>query len=78
MDASPLTALLARLPPRGMRCDRCRHWIRDGFPGADDGDCAQHEESTLAHEACVYWSPTDTCGLDYMGVPLASPLAQKD
>ena len=78
MTDPTLTALLARRLPRGMRCDRCLHWIRDDFPGADDGDCVQHEEGTSAHDGCVYWSAAPGCGLDYMGIPLASPLADAE
>lgn len=73
--ASPiLVALLEKPLPRGMRCDRCEFWAPDEeFP--TEGHCANHENDTLAYWACVYWQPAENCGLDFMGVPLASPLA---
>lgn len=72
-----LTDLLAQRLPRGMRCDRCAHWHPDG-DGCGDCDEQDARPSTSAHEGCVYWSPAPGCGLDYRGVPLASPLAEED
>lgn len=73
-----LDTLLSQPLPRALRCDNCAHWQRDAFPSSEDGDCAEHERVTVAYQGCVYWSPRPGCGLDYMGIPLASPLAGKE
>jgi hypothetical protein len=60
-----------------MRCASCAQWQ----PDLDDdhvGYCPEHEEETMYIQGCVYWQPVSGCGLDFMGVPLASPLAQED
>lgn len=84
MTDPTLISLLARPLPRGMRCDGCAHWQPewpDNDPDLDViGECEAQDErySTSAHDGCVYWQPAPGCGLDHMGVPLASPLAQED
>lgn len=80
MSNSTLIALLSTPIRRGMRCDGCVHWQPDP-PDYEHGECAEHsslEGSTSAHWACVYWSPMPGCGLDYMGIPLASSLADQE
>lgn len=74
-----LVALLAEPLPRGMRCNECRHWTPDEtWP--EEGECSGQDERpyTSYWDGCVYWSPTTGSGLDYMGIPLASPLADKE
>lgn len=79
-----LASLLSKPLARGMRCDGCKHWLPewpDNDPELDViGECvAQDErETTSAHDGCVYWSPVLGNGLDYMGIPLASPLADSE
>jgi hypothetical protein len=69
-----LSALLATPLHRGMRCATCCKWHPD--PHDDQvGACDEHDDDTMFMQGCVYWSPRAGCGLDYMGIPLASPLA---
>ncbi len=75
--AELLATLLATPLPRGMRCAACVYWQRDPNDG-DIGYCVEQEDDTLFFQGCVYWQPRPDSGLDYMGVPLASPLAQED
>jgi hypothetical protein len=77
MPDPTLIALLSRPLPRGMRCATCAHWTRDPI-WTDEGYCAERDEDTMPRQGCVYWQARPGCGLDYMGVPLASPLAQED
>ena len=70
--SATLATLLATPLPRGMRCDGCRRWERIC---AESGECEEHDRLTAPHQGCVYWSPLPGIPLDYMGIPLASPLA---
>lgn len=84
MSTDPtLAALLAKPLRRAMRCDRCAHWAplwSDDGENDVIGECDAQDEryTTSAHDGCVYWSPRPDCGLDYMGIPLGSPLADKE
>jgi hypothetical protein len=75
MDDELLAKLLVTRIPRGMRCATCAQWAPD-LNDDQIGYCAEHGEDTVSIQGCVYWLPVRGCGLDYMGVPVASPLAQ--
>jgi hypothetical protein len=67
-----------------MRCDACGHWRPEWADNDQEldviGACVAQDErdSTSAHDGCVYWSPLPGCGLDCIGIPLASPLADAE
>ena len=69
--------LLSRRPRRGMRCDSCRYYNPDPV-WEGEGYCREIEDHTLSGDGCVYWWASEHSQLDYMGIPKASPLAQKD
>jgi hypothetical protein len=72
-----LIALLARPLRRGMRCDGCQHWM--GNEHETESPCTlKYPQIQSNTDSCVYWSPAPGCGLDAMGIPLASPLAMVD
>ena len=72
-----LIALLDKPLPRGMRCNTCMQCEIDSSTPTV-GWCTEHDHYVGHKQGCVYWQPADDCGLDYMGVPLASPLAQEN
>lgn len=76
-DQDLLSRLLTVRPQRGMRCDGCRYYEPDPTWPAE-GYCREIEDGTQAGDGCVYWWASEYSQLDYMGIPKASPLAQKD
>ena len=70
-----LIALLAQRLPCGQRCETCATYEPDD-DGEPYGYCCLNTY-VEASMGCVYWEPREGCGLDGVGTPLASPLADE-
>lgn len=71
-----LIELLAQCLPRGQRCETCAAY---DAPDEEYGAGCSYPpyRSVEPNDRCTLWEPREGCGLDGVGTPLASPLADE-